>query len=136
MKTITINKKSTLYRLAMVYGSPEPFSQPPRDICQYLRRILFGVCIVFAIIMLGFCLAIFMLYPLAWGFMVLLHGYQPPTSELFILYFIAGIGLIGYMIARVFAYFKNEHVQRYDSVAGTAYRRFRDKTCFMLDFKE
>lgn len=132
----TLNSKSWHFWLANFCAENNIWDTDTIDICKYTRRVVRGI---FLLAVFGIIVAVFgftTLYSIGNVFSVIfLDGYemQPITWFMMILY-----SIVGYCVFRDYQDTqkrKQPKIAKDPGFLTLAYRKFKEKTCFMVNFK-
>ena len=136
----TLNSKSWHFWLANFGNTGCYYPEDTIDICSYIRSVVRGIFLLLAAIAVGIVILITTLYSLGnWFSVIFLDGYliSPVTILVTSLYSI--IGFATYKANQhdrrlAEGYFSNKS-KKEPGFLKLAYRKFKNKTCFMVDFK-
>lgn len=146
MKSYTLNNKSWHFYLASEWGRKIYIEDGPIDICTYIRRVLSGLA-KFILIGIFMSLIIGLFIGIEGSF--LYAGYQMLFGDLSTLNnHVQGLACCGVVINLVLAFASIKIWMQENNIEITlprpqesgflslAYKKFKSKTCFMVEFKE
>lgn len=140
MNNITLNKKSLHYRLATAYGGLW-YGENGTDFCTYLRHVVKGFIFAVLAIVTGSLIAFPLLFFSVWLIAGLFVGaFAPPDAAvvlaamypIFVL-----IVFLGYAISKMREAIQSKmEDKRAPGFWTLVYRKFHDKVCFGINFKD
>ncbi len=140
MKPVTFSKKSWHYWLATNIGDFKTYSQ--NDMCSYVNNVIKGLLIVLlaSTIVLG-CSAtvISFLYHIIGKMLGLIHRSMEVYEGMGMMFVILALVVVVAMFGRDWLANRREKQYASQTPPGfikTAYRSFKDKVCFLVEFKE
>jgi disulfide bond formation protein DsbB len=136
--TRIFNKNSWHYRLATTYGNSNDFDVP-KNICGYIRSVMFGMFIVLVVILVGAALVISLASPiLFWGiegWYMWDIGHHPEVVIGVCLYALILLFFGWFMWdTRISPYVHERFHLPQNTFVMTAWESIHNKTCFPIDF--
>ena len=137
-----INKKSWHYRLATAYG-PMSTYRDELDICRYIRSVLIGSLIA-CIVASGLGSAIASISVFVMHVLMLDGNIEDPIAVAGLFLVIILVTILSVVAAtevkeyveRNYVFKKKEATLKKPGLLKMAYRRFKEKTCFYVEFVE
>ena len=136
MKSYTTKQNSWHYKLAN-FGDENLKYYNSINFCEYLRFMALGIFKFIA--MLVFCVSIFCFVAYAsYGIILSLFAWDYTKMNMLsmMLVSIFGFFIILYLIKKVNVYLENKPQKESNSFAALAYRKFKTKTCFNIEFEK
>ena len=136
----TLNSKSWHFWLANFGNTGRYYPEDTIDICSYIRSVVRGILLLLAVIVLGIIGLIATLYSLGnWFSVIFLDGYLISQVTVLVTSLYSIIGFATYKAKQydrrlAEGYFSNKS-KKEPGFLELAYRKFKKKTCFMVDFK-
>ena len=143
MQSYTLNTKTWHFYLASNWGKHIYIDDGPMDICTYIRRVIAGA-LKFTMATLIMCFLAGALLAVEGSFLftayaIMIHNLSLVGERVFACAFIGALINILILIVAVKTYYDNHHCKISIPTPGfvsLAARKFKSKTCFMVEFKE
>jgi hypothetical protein len=140
LKTINLNAKSWHYFLAVTIGG---FQSDSGDFCSYVRWVIAGaIALAFITTAVGIMAGIALLgaFGIGYALVHLLFGIAMFNNPIILICsIITSVVITFFALMLIVGYLKDkwnnrEQVEKPDSFVKSAYKSFKDKVCFKVDF--